>query len=364
MAKTDMHYIYYDPDEVWKMIQYTYIAEGGDILYPGSEKEILLRSVLYALTLGLSIADNRLLMDSLRFANGEFLDIYGEKRNCYRIEANAAKAEVEITFSPTNIHKTIPAGTALTADGQKVYLTTNDIEQTGLRQAVRCEIVCTQTGAQGNGLASGTVMQFVTPNSAVESIIVTRGASGGRDKEEQEHYRERIREYGLTSITTGPKQRYEQVTRSVSTAILDAKAVKVAACSVCVYIISEEGSDKEAIRSAVLMALNEETERPLTDLVTVSEAEVFPYTLNVKIMIDSSVSENELNEVVNEYKAWQDNKMARPFNPDRLMAMLYTAGANRVTWGEGSNFNGNNVEYTQIGEGQRCLGNITLSIVS
>ena len=33
----------------------------------------------------------------------------------------------------------------------------------------------------------------------------------------------------------------------------------------------------------------------------------------------------------------------------------------RVTWGEGSAFNGGPVDYTEITETQRCKGKITLS---
>ena len=45
MDTNGTHYIHYDPDTIWELIIGTYIAEGGDILYPGDEKEILLRAV-------------------------------------------------------------------------------------------------------------------------------------------------------------------------------------------------------------------------------------------------------------------------------------------------------------------------------
>ncbi len=56
--------------------------------------------------------------------------------------------------------------------------------------------------------------------------------------------------------------------------------------------------------------------------------------------------------------------IGRAFNPDRLLAVIYQAGATRVTWGDGSNFNGGAVTYTEIGANQRCKGTITLTALS
>lgn len=364
MDTTSTHYINYDPDAIWNMIVYTHISEGGDILYPGDEKEILLRSVLALMVQGFAIVDNALLMDSLQHTMDDFMDIYGAKRNCHRIQAQAAEAEVEIVFAANMVKMTIPAGTALTADGQRIYLTKSDIEQTGYNQTSHVTIVAEETGAAGNGLTAGTEMQFCAPNAAVTSITVVTSATGGRDRESDENYRERIQEYGLASITTGPRQQYEQVARSVSADILDTKAVQIAPCSVCVYLIIADGADAEALKAAVASALSDETERPLTDLLSVAEAEEVPYVLSVNCTLENGMTGDALTAVVEEYQAWQDNEIKRPFNPDRLMALLYQAGVSRVQWAEESNFNGGAVEYTTIGENQRCVGTITLNITT
>ena len=42
---TELHYLTYSPDDIWQEMQQTYIENGGDILYPGDEKEMLLRGV-------------------------------------------------------------------------------------------------------------------------------------------------------------------------------------------------------------------------------------------------------------------------------------------------------------------------------
>lgn len=364
MDASETHYINYDPDLIWEQAMYTYISEGGDILYPGDAKEILLRSVLALIVLEFGVVDNALRMDSLRFAIDDYLDLKGEKKYCYRLQAQAAKATVQITFVASGINKTIPAGTAMTADGQRIYVTDSDVEQTGFAQVATVGITAEEAGAAGNGLVAGTQMQFCAPNGAVQSIFVVTSAANGRDREDDENYRERIEEYGLASVTTGPKQQYEAAARSVSPEILDAKAVRVAPCEVCVYLVMPPESDKEALIAAVTSALSPDNTRPLTDLVSASEAKEMPYVLNVTCTLPSGVSGDTLENVKNEYQAWQDEEISRPFNPDRLMSMLYQAGVTRVQWAEGSHFNGGDVEYTEIDEDERCVGTITLNCIT
>ena len=87
---TEIHYLAYDPEETWTEMAMTYIDAGGDVLYPGDEKEMLLRGVQAMITQVFAAVDAALRMDTLRYAVGEYLDIYGEKRNCIRIQASAA----------------------------------------------------------------------------------------------------------------------------------------------------------------------------------------------------------------------------------------------------------------------------------
>ena len=42
MDNTELHYLTYDDEEIWMAMTAAYIAAGGDILYPGDEKENLM----------------------------------------------------------------------------------------------------------------------------------------------------------------------------------------------------------------------------------------------------------------------------------------------------------------------------------
>lgn len=365
MDNTETHYLTYDPEEIWNVMIQNYVDAGGDILYPGDEKEILLRSVQADIVQIFAGVDHALRMQTLRYAVGDYLDILGEQRACYRIEATPARATVTITTNATGQSDTLPAGTAMTCDGEKFYLLEEELSLTGYAQTFTAEVVAEKAGSAGNGLLAGSQMQLAVSSASVASIVVAEDASGGNEREDDETYRERIHEYNIASMTTGPANQYESAAKAVSSEILDAKAVNEGGGEVGIYLILADGASAAAIMADVEEALSDESVRPLTDHITIYEAEDVEYTLNVKYICDNSSSVNTaIAAAAADYQEWQDEKIGRAFNPDRLMAAIYQAGASRVIWDTGSEFDGGTVEYTEITDTQRCKGTITLTAVT
>ena len=70
MDSTEMHYLTYDPEEIWNGMISAYVDAGGDVLYPGDEKEILLRGVQAIVTQVFAGVDTALRMATLRYAVG------------------------------------------------------------------------------------------------------------------------------------------------------------------------------------------------------------------------------------------------------------------------------------------------------
>jgi phage-related baseplate assembly protein len=124
--------------------------------------------------------------------------------------------------------------------------------------------------------------------------------------------------------------------------------------------------EKTAIIADVLEALNDTTARPISDTVSVREADVIQYTLNIQYTADGDSAENmaiKLQEAANEYQAWQEGAVGRQFDPYRLLAALYNAGATRAEWDAASNLNSSAVAYTKMEAYQRLTGTITLSVL-
>ena len=365
MDDTELHYVTYDPDEIMQEMMVAYVGAGGDLLYAGDEKEMLLRAFLDVMVQAFAGVDNACRMATLRYAVRDYLDVYGEQRGCVRIEAQSATATAKVTTKATGVSKTVEAGAILTADGVVMYKTKTDLFLSGYAQELTVELECSQSGSIGNGLLSGAQMQFTPPIDGVLSVVCTISAHGGQDKEEDEAYRERIRTYGLSAITTGPAVQYERVAMEVSSNIVDAKAINLGAGQVGVYLILSTQTGAAAILEAVEDAMDGERVRPLTDTVTVAQATSIPYTLNVKYQAATGTDvSTALAAAVTEYQAWQDNKIGRAFNPDKLIAMLYQAGATRAVIGTGSSFNGGTVEYTEIAASAHCSGTISLAVMT
>lgn len=364
MDNTETHYLSYDPEEIWDEMIDAYIEAGGDVLYAGDEKEILLRAVQAIAVAILSKVDAALRMDTLTYAVREYLDLYGEKRNCVRIKAAPATATVTISFRNSNTARTIPAGTELTADGVVLYHLTEDVYQSGFTQTVQASIECSKDGVVGNGLSAGTQMQFITSNDAVISIYTTADAAGGEDEEGDEEYRERIRNFGMASVTTGPSSLYESVALNVSSEVIDAAALNDDDGVVGVYLILAEDANANQLIQEVTNALSPKDKRPLTDNVQVSVASSVDYTLHVKVWYSSGMNlESAILQAKDDYQAWQDNKIGRAFNPDKLTAALYQLGATRVQYHNDDGISGAGAVYTEIAARKHCVGDIDVELV-
>lgn len=366
MADNELHYVIMDSETIWDEMMKAYIAAGGDILYPGDEKEMLLRAVQYIAMTILAKVDNALKMDTLTYAVRDYLKEYGRKRSCEYIEAVPATAQITITMTQTGNARTLEAGTQLTADGSLIWETVEDIELTGTAQTLSTTIRCLTAGIAGNGLPIGTEMQFMEGLEGLESAVTTAAGSGGVNAEDEEVYRERIRNYGLGTVTTGPAAQYEKAAAEVTTQIIDVKALNDGDGKVGIYLLTESGADTETIYASVLQKLNDQTARPLTDLVSVHAATEKAYTLDVKVWYDIHTALTQpIADTIADYQEWQDLKIGRAFNPDKLISMLYQSGCDRVQiLGTSSGIDGGSIEYTEIPERARCTGTITPTIIN
>lgn len=372
MDNSELRYVDYDPETTWDEMMKTYNECGGDVLYPGDEKEILLRSVLAIATAIMAKVDSALRMDTLTYATGEYLKEYGLKRNCVYIDAVPATAPVTITFEGGWPAKIMEAGTAFTADGSIIYTLKDAKYITGTNQVMNAVMECAEAGTIGNGLRSGTELQPVESIEGFIRCVVTADASGGTDAEDEEVYRERIRNFGLNSVTTGPSALYEAQARSVSTQIVDARAVNIRdgndqeTGTVGIYLLLAEGADAPSLCASVEQKLSAETTRPLTDRVVVAEADAVEYTLEVKVWYSQySGIGDAVTDAINEYQEWQDNRIGRAWDPNKLTAMLYQAGCERVQYLTGSKIGEDGpVEYTEIPDDSHCSGTINLTVVN
>lgn len=358
----ELHYLTYDADAIWQKMQEAYIAAGGDVLYPGDPKEMLLRSVQAMFMQAFAGIDNALLMRTRKYAVREYLDLVGENSFCPRIQAEKATLDITVTLDAASATDVIPSGSMVTADGEALYEFMADAERPAGSDVIRATVTCTQAGRGGNGVTAGTSMQFVVPVNGVISVVAAENASGGQDAEDDEAYRARIALNGASVVTTGTKERYEAAALAVSSEIIQANAMQDGAGRVKVALILKDGASSAAIVSAVEEALSPSDERPLTDSVSVAVASEKEYEITVKYRLPSGVTDTSaLEAAIEDYHEWQDYCCGREFNPDQLISRIYQAGAMRAEIDSGSTFDGGACEYTEVAADERCTGNVTLA---
>ncbi|WP_302360357.1 baseplate J/gp47 family protein [uncultured Megasphaera sp.] len=272
----------------------------------------------------------------LKYAEGNNLDNLVALLGVTRIPG--ASATLTERFSLANVvsfNVTVPKGTRV-SNGSQIYFATDEtlvIRAGQTSGSVKC--TCQESGVSGNGMTAGTVTTIVDVSPYIASAVNTTTSEGGADEEDDETLRVRAEEAPESFSTAGATGAYEYFAKAASSLIDQAKAVSPEPGSVDVYIV--EGGGKlpgEELQNAVLAYLSDETRRPLTDKVVVKVPETTNYDINMTYYLGSGIdTENTRRKVelaVTDYITWQDSKMGRDINPDKLIQLCLTAGAKRV----------------------------------
>ena len=93
MDNSEVHYLAYDPDAIWREMLIAYAEAGGDVLYPGDEREMLLRGVQSIVTQVFAAVDVALRMDTLRYT-GQCDDAA-----CDRPQDDGGRDEIAVWFA-------------------------------------------------------------------------------------------------------------------------------------------------------------------------------------------------------------------------------------------------------------------------
>ena len=106
---------------------------------------------------------------------------------------------------------------------------------------------------------------------------------------------------------------------------------------VYLYALMADGTLADAtVKAAIAEACNQDTVRPLTDFVSVEDAELVTYNISLTYWIDRKTTKSladiqtDVTAAVNEYVAWQSGKIGRDINPSYLEWLLKDTGVKRV----------------------------------
>lgn len=274
-------------------------------------------------------------------AEGKNLDALAELTYSKgRPTAKAAICTMRFTISEAQKSAVlIPAGTRITdASKTLVWETLEDnyvpIGETHIDVE---RVTCQTAGTVGNGYAPGQINKLVDVYDYYTSCENITTSAGGSNAPDDDEYYELMRASMDAYSCAGARGSYIYWAKQVSTEIADVAAASPTPGVVKIYVLMRDGTlASEEVKGKVLAECSADDRRPLTDMVSVEDADVVPYDIQLTYYIrkDSSRSGVEIaaavQAAVDEYVRWQCGKLGRDINPSRLISLLMETGIKRV----------------------------------
>lgn len=273
-------------------------------------------------------------------AEGENLDALAELTYLReRPESKAATCKMKFSISEAqDTAVLIPAGTRITdANGTLTWETVADVYVLIGQTSAEIQAQCQTVGVIGNGYAVGQINALVDVYDYYSECKNITASEGGADRATDDEYYELMRDSMDAFSCAGARGGYIYWAKQVSTEIADVVANSPTPGVVKIYVLMEGGALAGAqMKSEVLAACSEDRRRPLTDQVSVADAEVVTYNINFTYYLQNGRTKSAAEiaaavaEAVEQYKAWQCAKLGRDINPDELREYLYHTGIKRI----------------------------------
>jgi phage-related baseplate assembly protein len=296
----------------------------------------LLQSVALVTTVLANNIDYTGKQNLLTYANDDFLDHLGSKKDTSRLGPISSKTVFR--FEVNNPEPfIIPAGTRVSVSDLTFATTAPRAVEIGAI-SVDVPAECETAGTIGNGFLPGQITSLVDPLPWVSKVSNISTSSGGSDWETDDAFADRIRNANESFSTTGPELAYQYFAKSASQRIIDVEVLSPAPCEINIVLLMENGElPTQDEMNEVLKVCSARDVRPLTDRVRASAAEQYIYNLEVQYYLPESVIDRQeyyqadVTAALQDYVLWQKSKLGRGIDPSELYAKLRQAGAKRIS---------------------------------
>ena len=338
MKKPEISFVTADYDKIMQeclKIMENYL---GRPLERADPLRLLLNSLLAIIIQQRLLIDQVAKQNLLAYATGEYLERLGDLVGVERLPAAYATTTVEVTLSaPREQATTIKSSMRITADNVIFFALDKNVIFAAGETKKTAQATCTEAGEVGNNFIAGEIDKIVDPQPFLLSIVNVTKSEGGADVEADESLRNRVHEAPESFSNAGPAGAYIFWAKSTSALISDVAVDSSEPGKVEVYVLLKGGVlPEEEMLQAVYKKLSADTIRPLTDQVSVLAPEVVEYDLDVSYWLDENDATQaaqiveDADKAVEEYIAYQSEKIGRDINPDELIHRLKAAGVKRV----------------------------------
>lgn len=223
-------------------------------------------------------------------ADGENLDALAELTYIQaRPKAKASTCTMRFYISkPQEQAILIPAGTRVTdTSSTRIWETVEDHYIPAGEKFIEAAVWCQTVGVAGNGYAIGQINTLVDVYEYYSECTNVTVSDGGSDVPTDDEYYALMRASMDAYSCAGSRGSYIYWAKQVSTEIVDVAANSPTPGVVNLYVLMNDGTiATEEIKGRVLAACSADEVRPLTDLVSVKDAEIVPYGIQFTYYIN------------------------------------------------------------------------------
>lgn len=307
---------------------------------PQADKyRIIINAVALILYQNLQCIDRAGKQNTLKYAYGQYLDNKASEKGVTRLTATPATVSVKFSLEEArNTATTIPKGTRVSNDSD-IYFETSTLEEIAAGSTeVVISCTCTEPGTASNDIQIGDITTLVDPVAYIDEVINTTVSAGGTDDEDDDSLRERVFLAPSAYTTTGSADAYIYHSKLFSSDISDVIAtteVGTAVVNICILLKNGEIPESELI-TKLQEYLNSDNIKTLTDKIVVSGPTEKNYDVNLKYFVNKSdrskalLIQKNVEKAIDEYILWQNSKIGRDINPNKLVEKIMNAGAKRV----------------------------------
>lgn len=221
----DINFIETDAKKVSDTVLEELENGANEPLYPGDERRIFGEALAQVVVAVYNTVNDACRQKMLRYARGATLDALGENRDVTRHTPTPATTTLSFGVSePMASNIIIPAGLRVTGDYTHYFLTDSTVVL--IAGALTAEVTATAEngGAEYNDIAPGGINKIVDVSEVplIDYVTNIDATEGGGNIEDDEAYRERIREAENRLSTAGPAQAYKYWALAANTLVTDA----------------------------------------------------------------------------------------------------------------------------------------------
>jgi phage-related baseplate assembly protein len=338
---TQYQFVPTNPEDVETELIALYEAIFGTTVQPASPERLFIQYVAAAIIQERVINNYTGNQNIPSRAEGENLDALAELTySKKRPEAKAATCTMRFSLSEAQKSAVlIPAGTRITDASKTLVWETREDNYVPIGEThIDVEnVTCQTTGTAGNGYTPGQINKLVDVYDFYTSCENITTSAGGSDAPDDDEYYELMRSSMDAYSTAGATGSYIYWAKQESTEIKDVAAVSPTPGVVKIYVLMEDGKlAGEELKNKVLAACSADERRPLTDWVSVEDAELVPYEIafTYYTQTDAGISAADLSaaveKTVEDFISWQCGKLGRDINPSHLIGELMKTGVKRV----------------------------------